>query len=409
RLTDLAQACLRFTPQITLSDRAVFLEIAACHRLYSEHNVLLRIQVLLKRFKLSARVQIADDIPTALALAVFNLRNPMDLPVEALAFYHSPFKASETLHPMILALKRLGVTKLEEFRALPHRAIVTKFGKEGLTALHQLENAVHIPWLPYKPQEKIKETQEVDHGYLLRDFEPILFLMKTVMDRALLRLRGQGKLAAQVKIVLDQEAYSTVKEPKREWILAPSFPQGSVISLLPMMKEKVERDLQKNPLQAPLTGIHFEILQAVPGQARQKDFLSRKEEEDESFKSIAARLTERLGREKVFFAAPMESYLPEKSWQKTLEEPVPISIPLPERPLRLLKPAQPLSKIDEYLVHAKKRWKILEMEGPERITGEWWTPTEQRDYYRIATEEGEELWIYALPDSENYFLHGIFD
>jgi hypothetical protein len=45
------------------------------------------------------------------------------------------------------------------------------------------------------------------------------------------------------------------------------------------------------------------------------------------------------------------------------------------------------------------------------LVGEWWSGTEalKRDYFRVGTETGEELWIFRIPDSDKLFLHGYFD
>ena len=32
-----------------------------------------------------------------------------------------------------------------------------------------------------------------------------------------------------------------------------------------------------------------------------------------------------------------------------------------------------------------------------------------RDYYRVVTESGEQLWVFAIPSREGFYLHGYFD
>src|SRR6185312_14431277 len=83
-LEGLAEACLRLTPQVAIDKKFIFLEVGACKNLYSETSVQARIQILLKRFAMTARLAIADDIPTALALAQFQVASKEQLPVDAL-------------------------------------------------------------------------------------------------------------------------------------------------------------------------------------------------------------------------------------------------------------------------------------------------------------------------------------
>ena len=54
--------------------------------------------------------------------------------------------------------------------------------------------------------------------------------------------------------------------------------------------------------------------------------------------------------------------------------------------------------------------------GPERIAPEWWLDdpawrSGARDYWRVETEEGERLWLFAAKGGElspGWFAQGIF-
>jgi len=47
--------------------------------------------------------------------------------------------------------------------------------------------------------------------------------------------------------------------------------------------------------------------------------------------------------------------------------------------------------------------------GPERIETGWWRgPDVRRDYFRLATEDGRQLWVFHEPDTPRWFLHGVF-
>jgi hypothetical protein len=179
------------------------------------------------------------------------------------------------------------------------------------------------------------------------------------------------------------EKLSMVQNTLREWKIELSFPQGSVIGLLPIIKERLDRTLQREPLESAVCYLEFEIVRSVYGSAKQKDFLSQKEEEKEAFQTIVARLTEKLGIEKAFFAKPEESYFPEKSWTKSLLEPHDIQLPFSDRPLRMLRVPLKLLRTDQYLQSKSRRWRITEMVGPERLSGDWWQKDIERDYYRV--------------------------
>jgi hypothetical protein len=97
----------------------------------------------------------------------------------------------------------------------------------------------------------------------------------------------------------------------------------------------------------------------------------------------------------------VERHLPEKAFAKTLEKRRNLkstpALELPKRPLRLLQSPELLQRSGSTLVHPRhgKRWNVLRWEGPERISGEWWSSAFSRDYYRVMTDQGELLWIYV--------------
>jgi protein ImuB len=195
----------------------------------------------------------------------------------------------------------------------------------------------------------------------------------------------------------------------RLWSIDLAFPQGSALVVLSIVRERLDRDLQRHPLEAPVRRVEVEVTRTVPGQARQRDLFTNKEEELEGFQSVVARLTEKLGFERAFLAAPLESRLPERCWKKTLEAVPEFRAEVPPRPLRVLKKPQVVRRIENYLVHGRRRWKISAIRGPERLSGDWWFGDRERDYFRIEAESGEELWVFTSPGGDEYYLHGLFD
>ena len=53
-------------------------------------------------------------------------------------------------------------------------------------------------------------------------------------------------------------------------------------------------------------------------------------------------------------------------------------------------------------------YRVLRSWGPERIQTGWWRGNYiRRDYYRVATTEGNRFWIFRRHG--DWFLHGVFD
>lgn len=409
-----ADSCFRFTPKISLTTNSVLLEITGCAHLYSEESLVARLQVLLKRFSLTARISIANDIPTAIALAVFQKRIRTELPIAALRVYAAPYEAlaresDKATAKACTLLEHLGISTLGELLAIPRATIASRFSKEVLYGIHRIESAQSTPWKRYQPPERICEEKNIDDDYDIQILEPLLFLLRALIDRALLRLRGKGYTASSVEVTLTLEKYSHVANPVRTFVIDLAMPQSNVISLLPILSERMQRRLDKDPLIAPVRKISFTILRTAPGLGKQRDFFSKREEEIENFRAVVARLTEKLGFDRAFMASLLESYFPEKSWKKTLDEPTQEESTLPKRPLRILKEPQLIRKLDSFFLYRKRKWKVTAMHGPERLSVEWWLKEKERDYYRVETEQGEELWIFSHPETKEFFLHGIFD
>jgi protein ImuB len=437
-LEKIAEACLRFSPLIAIGQRAIFLEIGACRKLYTEESVSLRIQILMQRFLCQVQVAIADDIPTALAFAKYGVLDKSELPVESLKLYASPFRPQKHLDSVVLLLQRLGIYTLKDILAIPRNSIPSHLGKDTSLALQSIDNAKLMPWPQWKLVEKIFESENISEEFHILDMEPLLFLLRSMLDKILLRLKGRAELLSTVEICIEQEQFSTVKEVKRKWQIDFAFPQGSVLSVLPIVRDRLNSSFEKLALESSVRRLEIRVLKSVRSFNKQRDFFSKREEELESFQSIVSRLIERLGRERTFVASPVESYYPERSWKKSLDEQATanvvqstaakidskfasINVLMPdgltycqeanERPLRVLKQALALQKRDNFYSLGNRCWQVKESYGPERLSGEWWLQTldTQRDYYRVLTETGEELWVYLQKHTGQFFLQGFFD
>ncbi len=406
-LSSLADHCWRWTPQIAVGQEALFLGIGKCESLYSERTILLRLKVLAERWEKRWQVAVADDLPTALALARWLVAKEA-LPVEALADYFSPFSPTTELASVVKSLHRMGVHYLRDFLALPRKKILSRFGKEAVFALQLVEDAAHLPWPCWEPEERILER--VESLQTLDNLDPLFFLMRMVIERVVGRLHGRGEAASRVEMRLLVERHSRVTDPVRSFVLDFPVPQTSADAFLQVLRERCERELGKRPLERALVAVEFEVLERAPGRWMQRDFFQRKEMEREQWESLLLRMQEKLGRDRFWYAEPVAHQRPEKTWKKSLQPPEDLGFPVAARPTRLLRRPERLRRIEHFLLGSDgKRWKVLKEEGPEILNGEWWALNSfRREYFRVIADGGEVLWIFRTPGGEEW-LHGFFD
>ncbi len=86
------------------------------------------------------------------------------------------------------------------------------------------------------------------------------------------------------------------------------------------------------------------------------------------------------------------------------------------RPLRLLANPQPIfsSAVGKHfpteVIVAGKTLLLAEFSAAERIQTAWWTDQPcHRDYYQATTRSGSRLWLFRELQSNQWFLHGVFD
>jgi protein ImuB len=139
---------------------------------------------------------------------------------------------------------------------------------------------------------------------------------------------------------------------------------------------------------------------------------------------LVGRIGARVGLEAITRLHPAESHIPEKTakvmaaaWSEPAGDwPAP---PAP-RPLLLWRP-EPVTAEDAPDLPMAFRWRrrdfrTLAGTGPERIAPEWWLDEPDwrsgvRDYWRVATDTGEMLWLYyahGAAMSGGWFCQGAF-
>jgi protein ImuB len=409
-MEEIAEHCLRFTPQICLrGSDAIFLEIGRCYRLYSEDTFLRRATALLGKLHLPVAIGLADSLEWALVRAKF--RDP--LPLEALFELADPLghdaRAPELVAKLVGALRLLGIRRLEEFRSIPRRELASRFGPVGLLCRQRLEGELPMPWKPWFPPEVVSESAE----YLYSDFEaalePLLFEAKKLLDRIHARLRSRGLKAAALELRIRCEKLSISPERERRLKIEFLLPQSDAKGTLAILREFLAKEFSRRPLLTPLEKFTITVTQTVPGFEAQRNLYHNREERQEAYAALISQLTQAHGSGSVFQAEAVEERLPEGSWRKVARagKGAELAGRIPLRPTHLLKPRR-IEVAGDYVYIRKKPYRIGSWaEYTERISARWLHGTVERTYFQVEVEGGPLLWIFLDPEN-NYYLHGYY-
>lgn len=416
-ITAFAEACLRFSPQIALREpNVVFIEIGRCKTLYSESSFLGRVRVLLERFKLKANVTIASDIPTALASARYAIGHQDLLPIAALSDYGDPFGVDEagrkSIVKMAEAMERLGIKTIGQLKQVPASQFSSRFGGLGLYCRQRIDGGAAVMWPQWNPPEKFLERYEFMPSEQCMNLEPLLFHAKSLLDRVFSRLRGRLFRAERIRFWIELEKYSVVKQPLREWNFELITPQGSASGFLPILKERLYRDLAKAPVESFVIAMGCEVASMSLSKSAQKNLFHASDDFQEAMGTLFGQLEEFLGPGNVFWTQVTEERFPEQSWRRTRKteegESANVRGRYPTRPSRIFKKPEPIGVLHDRIILRGRAYHAQRWSTVERISLHWLDEAPARNYYRVDLEGGRALWVFS-DSSQRYFAHGYFE
>lgn len=293
------------------------------------------------------------------------------------------------------ALALLGIHTCEALRRLPPLELAARFGSEAL-ALHQaIDDDLARPLAPTHDREPVEESLEVDPPD--HDVERLLFVVKAMLDRLLPRLDARGEAATRLTMILALEH----APPHRE-SLEPSAPTHESKLLVELVRLRLGRAV----LVAPVTELTLR-LDGIRRHGRQTELLEAARLRDpEAAARAIARLHATFGPTCTSHPGARDAHTPEArgTWATTkgialpgplLTDPVPLvrRVPTTPRPLDVR-----LASLG-----------VVDLHGPYRIDGRWWSNHLSRDYYFAETESGAVLWLYREARSGRWFSYGELD
>ncbi|SEE65172.1 protein ImuB [Rhizobiales bacterium GAS188] len=415
-LERLALWCTRYSPLVTLDPPdGVFIDIAGSAHLFKGEAALLKdLARRLEGAGLAARLAVADTPGCAFALARLGQGGIVAPGQMADALGGLPVAALRLPLQTVQSLRDIGIERVAHLARLPRGGVRQRFGGEVLLRLDQALGATSEALTSIQPPEVPRATMKfVDP---VSDPDDLKRVIAKLLDKLVVTLERRGVGARRLDLVFLR--VDNIAQAVRIGTSCPNRDGKHLTKLL------VERLVQVDPgfgiERATLTASWVEALTERQTVGRHV----ARESEDDELETLVDTLHVRLGPQRVFRLAAVESDIPERAMKRIAplaKADGAIWPPDLPRPARLLSPPEPVMVIAEIpdapprsFTWQKQRHRVVHADGPERILGEWWKAdaevASQREYFRVETECGERFWLFRDAPAENggrWFLHGL--
>ncbi len=421
-LGTVAEGLLGLSPaSMSSAPDGFWLDASAASLFGGEQPLLKRALSLLQTLGLRGRGAVASELFTARALARFGGGRLQVVPRDASAEALAPLPLQALDAPVRDALGGFGLHTLGEVAHLDAAQLVARLGARGLRAQRLARGEDDMRFLPALVPEVVEELRVLEAP--AEAVEPLLFVLKGMVDAACARLRGRGRAAVRLTLTLLLEPDGPRAVP-----LILARPSAEPRLLLDLLRHRLE-DLR---LPAPVATVVLTVDESCEDRGQQR-VLGALPEGDAGLDSVLARLATALGPDALSSPRAAEDHRPETARARGPFRPPPAEQGLhaearrapaallpdvvsPERPARLFpQPAAlavelgPAGELQGARLLGRRR-AVLGLAGPERLGGQWWTKTPfARDYYRVHFEGLGPAWVFQDARDGRFYLHGFFD
>lgn len=421
-LNALQETLYQITPHIQLlhlpgqgyAEHAIALEISDCLHLFGGWLPLLQlIRESLSPLLLAMHYKLAvAHSPTAAWLLTWQTSsNVLHKPTqEAIQKQLLSLSIQHLLHyPKIISqLDSMGFATLGDlFRHIErpsnqfdYSGLQKRFGKSFVDYLHSIfdtNRPTVRPWF----NEKIEFFDNIEFDYPLNNWEWLLPCMEDLLRKLSSFLQKNQKKTQLIIWRLSDITHNNeslivrTHKPTSDWnILLELSKIHFSQKALPFSVDSVELRCRQL-LNKELTTVDLFQDSKIPGENSEREKLSTK-------------LNARLGEHATYRLSRLDAHLPELTQEKVaLQTPErELDIPLSAlRPTWLFDPPTPIQpKANGLFWHGYLKL----LQGPERITGQWWVKPEERDYFLAIRDDFVRLWLFYERIQRQWYVQGVF-
>jgi protein ImuB len=363
---------------------------------------------------IAAKAAIADTPGCAWAVARYGVTSIVSPGRASEAIASLPIAALRLAPKTIASLHEVGIERVAQLASKPRASIQLRFGGEVLLRFDQALGSVQEALTSLIPPE-VPQT-ELRFAEPLADPEDLKRVITKLCELLCPELERRGVGARRLDLV-----FLRVDNLAQAVRIGLSRPHREPVHLSKLLAERLV-------LIDPGFGIETARLTASWVEAlTERQTVGRHiaaDGSDVDVSQLVDTLGLRLGPDKVFRLAPVESHLPERAVRRVPALHPPQGHDWPKhlpRPSRLFSPPERVTAIAQLPDHPprlfiwrNRQHRVKRADGPERIHGEWWVTDKERhlvrDYYRVETPDGARYWLFrdAPADSGgSWWLHGV--
>ncbi len=435
----LADVGFAFAPRVERDGERIYFAVDDLGRLYPhERAVAQAIQARAARIGFGARVAIASTRGTARVAARAHELAVVPADPDARAFLAPlPVTLFTDDDDLRAAFRRWGTRTAGAVAALPARAVALRLGPPGAAVARLARAEDEEPFLPLPPPDALEEKIGLDDP--IAELEPLSFVLRGLLDRALERLAGRSLACAELtlRLTLDPRGLDVRTIP----LAAPTREAKPLIELTRL-------DLARRPPEAPVIGVHVVVLPAR-ARATQLDMLRPTGPAPNRLAVTLARLAALVGPENVGAPAAVDTWReeaiavqpyapgrpPAGDGPGSLERLVgsAAAAPLGEAQLRQregrddeltlsLRRRRPPEEIEVLMGRdgptalrgSETTARVLIAAGPYRLSGEWWQDSASggswaREYWDVHASDGAVYRLHRDARDGRFYLDGYYD
>ncbi|MEZ2339229.1 DNA polymerase Y family protein [Mucilaginibacter sp. RCC_168] len=416
-LKGLAEWCLRYTPLVMVDPPdGLLLDVTGCTHLKGGEIEFLKDMVSrLRVLGYTIRPGMADTIGCAWAVARCAESGLIVPPGgQRNALMPLPPASLRLGVELVIKLRELGFYQVGSFIHMPKSVLKRRFGSNMVLRLYQALGQEAEFLLPLKESVPYSERLTLLEPITTR--EVIETTVRALIDTLCKRLYGEG-LGLRSAVL----TYWRIDGKSGQLSIGTNHPSQRTDHIFKLF------ELQFDQI-APGLGIEVFLLEATktePASDKQNLLWNGKPAADgEEVAELLDNVGARVGKDHIHRYLPQEHHWPERAAVNTTDLAQTSENEWPEdkiRPVQLLEPPEPIEAMaltpdyaPRQFVYRNQRHIIVNADGPERISHEWWIEDGgYRDYYVAEDEEGMRYWLFGTPNdipeqTRRWFIHGYF-